>query len=252
MLDWIRSEHLKYKRSFARRLVLLAPLFFLLIAIPQRWLIAPGAIKPWTLLLGQVYNWWPLLFMPLGTALMAALVELQEKKAGRYRNLRMHPVPPAGIWIAKVAVLAYYALMSTLVLMGAVLASGLLTAAGAIPWSSIVSGGLVIWLAALGTIPIQLWAAAWKGTLFSLLVGFLGMVAGVAAAPLPYWVFVPWSWPLRLMAPVIGVHPNGVLLDAADPLRDAAVIPVGIGLSLATVIVMTLLTSVWFGRREVR
>ncbi|HHY67819.1 MAG TPA: lantibiotic immunity ABC transporter MutE/EpiE family permease subunit [Alicyclobacillus sp.] len=251
MLDIIQSEHLKYKRTLTRRLILLAPLFFILIALPQELVMPPDYVRPWRLLLSQVYNWWPVIFMPLGTALFASLVALQEKKAGNYRNLRVHPVSSTAIWTGKIILMAYYSLLSTLVLIIAIVVSGLITAGGTIPWSIILPGGLLIWLTSLSLIPLQLCAAVWKGTIFSMAVGFLGMVVGVAAAPGPYWMCVPWSWPTRLMCPVVGVHPNGVLLEASDPLKDPAVIPIGIVLAITAFVLFTWITSLWFKRREV-
>ena len=56
---------------------------------------------------------------------------------------------------------------------------------------------------------------------------------------------------MRLMCPIIGVHPNGVLLSPDSPLRNASVIWAGTVLSLGIFLVLTLLTGIWFERREV-
>ena len=83
-------------------------------------------------------------------------------------------------------------------------------------------------------------------------IGVIGFIVGVLAAGESYWVYVPWSWPTRLMCPIIGVHPNGTLLDASDPLRDFSVIPIGIVLAIIAFIIFTILTSIWFSKREVK
>ena len=106
-------------------------------------------------------------------------------------------------------------------------------------------------LTSLALIPIQLWAAAAGGMSVSLGMGFAGMFAGGFLAPEKYWVFCPWSWPVRLMCPIIGVHPNGVLLSPDSLLRNASVIWAGTVLSLGIFLVLTLLTGIWFERREV-
>ncbi|GAB7388055.1 lantibiotic immunity ABC transporter MutE/EpiE family permease subunit [Bacillaceae bacterium] len=252
MIPVIQSEHLKYKRTFARRLTWLAPLCILFIAFPQKLFLPPGDVKPWALLLYQVFNWWPVLFIPLGTALFAALVQIQEKKAGNFRNLRVHPISPFAAWTGKIIVMAYHTLLAALVLVAAVLLSGLATAGREIPWAKTVAGRLILWLTSLAVLPLQLWAAAWKGASFSLAMGFAGMIAGVVAAPTPRWIYVPWSWPIRLMCPVIGVHPNGVPLEESDPLWDPSVLPVGIALAAASFAIFTVVTAAWFARRDVR
>lgn len=255
MLNIIQSEFLKYKRTFKRKLILFAPLFFILIPLPQKLFMPENYLRPWELLLAMVYNWWPVIFIPLGMALFAALVESQERKAGNYRGIRAHNISPSSIWNSKIIVMAIHSLFATLVLFVAIIISGLMTAgtaSGDIPWGKIFAGGVTIWLVSLTLIPLQLWAAAWKGTFASIVLGFLGMTAGVIAAPEPYWVYVPWSWATRLMCPIIGVHPNGIPLEASNPLMDPSVIPVGIALSLVFLIIFTIITSARFNRRETR
>ncbi|HZK84185.1 MAG TPA: lantibiotic immunity ABC transporter MutE/EpiE family permease subunit [Desulfosporosinus sp.] len=252
MINILLSEHLKYKRTFTGKLIISAPLFFVIIALQAKLLMPANHIKPWWILLDQVFNWWPVIFIPIGTALFATLVNLQEKKAGNYLNLRIHNITPYTIWIGKIVVMAYHSLLAILILIAAIVTSGLITAGGPIPWSEILVGSFTIWLTSLALIPLQLWAATWMGTSFSMAVGFIGLVAGVIAAPKPYWVYVPWSWATRLMCPIIGVHPNGVHLETSDLLRSPSVIPIGIILALATLIILTMITAVWFNRRELK
>lgn len=252
MIPMIKSEFLKYKRTFMSKLIVLAPLFFVIYALPQKLFMPADYLRPWQLLLDLVYNWWPVIFIPLGIALFAALVELQEKKAGNYRGLRARDISPAFLWVSKIIAMAGYMFLATLVLILAILISGLITAGGAIPWLKIFAGGFVTWLSALSLIPIQLWAATWKGTFFSMAIGFVGLIVGIAAATQPYWIYVPWSYAIRLMCPIIGVHPNGTLLEAGDPLTSSSVIPIGILLAILVFIVTTLISAVWFGKREVK
>lgn len=252
MMNILQSEFLKYKRTFTRRLIVFAPLFFILLALPQKLFMPGDYFRPWQLILDLIFNWWPVIFIPMGMALFATLTELQEKRAGNYRGLRTHDVSPARIWIAKVVVMGVHSLLATLVLIASTIISGLITGNGGIPWFEILAGGFTIWIVSLAIIPLQLWAAAWKGTFASMAMGFLGLLAGVMAATKPYWVYVPWSWPTRLMSPIIGVHPNGTLLETGSPLLAASAIPVGIVISIVTLVMFTFITAKWFSRREIR
>lgn len=252
MMNIIQAEYLKYKRTFTRRLIVLAPLFFIIIALPQKFLMPANYLRPWQLLLDQIYNWWPVIFIPVGTALFAALVQSQEKKAGNYRSLLTHNVSRAAIWMGKIVVMAWHTLMATLVLMASIIISGLITAGGSIPWLKIFAGGFTIWFVSLSIIPLQLWAATWKGIAASMTMGTLGLMAGVTAAPQAYWIYVPWSWPTRLMCPIIGVHPNGTILEPGNQLLDPSVILPGFVVSLVAFIIFTSITARWFNKREVR
>lgn len=252
MLNLLRAEVLKSKRTFARKLVCGAPLFFVLYAIFVKMRLPDQSIGGWDALLFMVFNWWPVLFVPIGTALLCGLTEAREKKSGAERSLRALPVSPRRLWLAKTVVLAGHTLISTGVLVVSVLIAGLLIADGPIPFADIAMASAVVWLLSAALIPLHLLVAVWKGTTLSLLLGLAGMFAGVLAAPRPYWLLVPWSWPTRLMAPLVGVHPNGVPLPAGDPLLSRAVIPAGFVAAITFLTITLFLTALWYGRREVR
>ncbi|OUM95597.1 MAG: multidrug ABC transporter permease [Thermobacillus sp. ZCTH02-B1] len=254
MIRLIAAERLKYRRSFARRLALGAPLFFALYGAVVRFLLPEdGTNEVREVLLAMIFNWWTVLFVPFGVALLGVLAENRERKAGRYRGLLANPVHPAKLWLSRIVVLGYYQFMASVVLIAvAIAAAGLIPAGGGIPLAAITEAGLLAWLSSFGLAPVHLYAAFRFGTLPALALGTAGMIAGVVAAPEPYWIAVPWSWPIRLMAPVIGVHPNGVMLPLDDPLRDAAAIPAGILASMLFLVLTSALTAALFARREVR
>ena len=99
MIAVIQSEYLKYKRTFTRKLILCAPLFILILALLVK-IVAPDQNGDWSFLLTVIYNWWPVIFIPIGMALFAALIHIQEKKAGNLVNLRIHNVSPCRVWFA--------------------------------------------------------------------------------------------------------------------------------------------------------
>ncbi|MDI3312651.1 MAG: lantibiotic immunity ABC transporter MutE/EpiE family permease subunit, partial [Thermoanaerobacterium sp.] len=74
MINILKSENLKYRRTFMRKLIIFAPLFFVLYALPQKIFMPANYLMPWQLLIDLVYNWWPVIFIPIGLALYASLV----------------------------------------------------------------------------------------------------------------------------------------------------------------------------------
>ena len=250
-----KSELLKYKRTFMWKLIVFCPVFFAAYALITQASFMKNPMSgssswAWENLLALVFNWWPFLFLPLGYALFAALAASQEKRSGNYRSLRSHNVQPAFIWINKVAAMSLFSLLSTLVLAAATIIAGLLSGSGAVPIKHIAAACLICWVTSLALIPIQLWAATWKGIFLSMGIGFAGMAAGVLGAPLTLWIAIPWSWATRLMCPIIGIHPNGIILEPGHPLLNTSVIPEGIAVSLAVFLEGLLITALWFNRRE--
>lgn len=253
----LSSELLKYKRTFVGKLIVLMPLFFaaysLIVSVMMQNPLAEANGNTnitWTNILALIFNWWPCLFLPLGYALFATLVAIQEKRAGNYRALRSHDVSPALLWVDKIAGMAIYGLLSTAVLGVVTSVVGLITASGAFPIEKILSGAVICWVVSLILLPIQLWAATCGGVFLSMGIGFIGMIIGVLAAPSAFWIVCPWSWAARLMCPIIGIHPNGTILSGGDPLLSLSVVPVGIIVSLAAVVMLTLFTAVWFTKKE--
>lgn len=259
-MNGLRSELLKYKRTFMAKLIVFIPVFFAVYASVIQIIMKNNSLAEasgntstnWTMILSLVFNWWSFLFLPLGMALFASMVASQEKKAGNYRALCSLNISPIKLWANKIIGMAVYSLLSTSVLFIVVTVTGACTSEGAIPFGKILAGCLACWFTSLTLIPIQLWISTWGGTLVSMGVGFVGMIVGVIIAPTKFWLAIPWSFATRLMCPIIGVHPNNVILDANSPLLNPNVIPIGIIVSAVVLILVTVLTGIWFSRREVK
>ena len=247
MLNMIQSERLKYKRTFAKKLVYIAPLFFVLYAI----ITMPTIHSKYNYFEYTVFNWWPLLFLPLGTALIASLAAMREKKSGNYRALRCHDISIPRMWFSKIIVIAYYTLLSSIELMILLILLKLFLPNSISSAAIVVMASLTIWITSLAYIPIGLFFADRFGTVISIIVSLIGIVLGVVMAPESYWMFIPWSWGMRLMSPIVGVHPNGVPLKEGNPLLDPSVIPIGILTSIVIFALLSLVTAFWFSRREV-
>lgn len=254
-MNGLRSELLKYRRTFTKKLVILLPLFFVLQAMPSIWLMPKDVVRGWEHVNTMVFNIWTVVFLPLGIALFAYLIDMQERKAGNYRSLRAHAYSPGQIWVNKVTAMVIFTFIATLILFVATICSGLITITDGkwdIPWKTIFTADFLAWLSCLAIIPIQLWAATWNGMFASMGVGFAGLTVGMFVVKKSWWFVVPWSWGTRMMCPVLQLDPNGVMLDAGDPLLDTSVLPVGIILSVIGFFVVTGVTALWFQRRELK
>lgn len=243
MIDILKSEYIKSKRTFIKKLIILAPIVTILAAMCTQW----------KYILQETYNLWPAIFLPIIIALFTSLTSMQEKKAGNYRNLLIHNISPARIWIAKIINLAINLLFSCFILIILLLADFFILLHGKnIPLPKVILCPFYIWITSLTLIPIQLWASTWKGTLLSMAVGFIGIPAGVIAASKPYWMFIPWSYPTRIMCPILGIGPNALPLKAGDTLTYPVVVSSGLALSMMTFLIFTLITALWFTKREVK
>lgn len=256
-LDILASEWLKYRRTripwVAAGPAVLVFIFFALLGT-----LGPGAwgrldpAGPWHWMLVVLYNWWPLLWTSFGTAILAAMAVNQETRSGAWRALRVHPVSPARLYLGKAAALALWNLLSALLFVALVLATGIVGAGTPVPWRVIFEGAGLVWVSSLPVLVLELWIASIGGYALAIATGGVGLVVGAILAAGPRWLYMPWSWSLRLLSPVVGVAPNGIPMKPGDPLWNPHVIPVGIALSLVVALIAAFAGALWFSRREVR
>ncbi|BBL79455.1 multidrug ABC transporter permease [Rubrobacter xylanophilus] len=245
------SERIKYRRTFTHWLVALGPVG-LVLSYAMVGLLGESETT-WPLFLGVVYNWWPILWVPMGAALLAALAAWYEKRAGAWVLLRARPQPPAVLFGAKLLVLALHTLLSTAILAATVAVVGAVVIGAPIPLDTLLLGAFLPWIAALPILVIQLWVATAGGFGASVVVGVVGFISGALTAESSDLVhFVPWAWPIRVVIPIIGIHANGVPLGSGDPLWDSSIVPVILGLALIVAAALLAAGSLWFSRKEVR
>lgn len=195
----------------------------------------------------NTFNWWSILFMPIAIALWCAQSNQKEKKAGDYSNILLLPISLSKVWVAKIIVIALQALSSLLLFL---IMMGLLSFVfPGMPLFEMrqLEGLLLIWFTSLWEIPLLLYLAKRWGMGAALITNIVGgLVLGIAFSTKALWWLNPWSWSIRLMMPIIGVHPNGTLLSQSSHFRDGSVILIGILLATALVIIITALTSLAF------
>lgn len=242
MVRYFEAENLKLKRTFARKLVLLAPLATLLLT----WSLAAVWFQV------NAFNWWYILLMPGFIALICALSDQKETKKLGYRGVLSLPVSLKKVWIAKNLTLIFYAALSDLVLLIGILLGGT-SVPNPLPFGAACLGILLIFITSLWQIPLCLFLSRKVGMVGTVIIQVgVGDVLGILFATKSSWWLCPYSWTARIITPVLGILPNGTLAQSGDPLLNPAVIPIAIVLSLLLFAFFLLATTVWFPRQEAR
>ncbi|MGL4731875.1 MAG: lantibiotic immunity ABC transporter MutE/EpiE family permease subunit [Clostridium sp.] len=239
MFNMIQAELLKFKGTFSKKLAFIAPMYVLVYSLfMNRYFFQ------------SVINWWSVAIMPFIIAILCLLTSLREKKAGKYRTLKSKDINIKKMWISKIIVIGGYSLMSTIIFIFNIVIVELIFQTSQINMLNAVWGLLIIWLTTLILIPICLFISEKFGTFMIIAISTLGIAIEVFITLTDKWFLWPWSISMRLMCPILKIHPNGCLLEVGDPLLDSSVISVGIIVSIIGVIIFTLITSIWFLRRE--
>lgn len=241
MMRLINAEYIKGRHTFCRISIFLFPL-----------LVAAMAIF---LMGGQftqigAFNWWYMILLPTLMGMICIDLTGAEKRNGFF-NVSVLPIGKGAIWTAKVFTGCSYLLVCNAIVFGLTTISGAIFGAQYPLWQG-VAATMVLTIVHLWQIPLWMFVSTKFASVAALLGSLaLNMVCGfqdIAGGKL--W-FIPFAIPARLMAPILGINPNGVPLDAASPLHDTSVIFPGILITAVLFTVMLYMTRQWFdGRSE--
>lgn len=233
----IQAEALKVRRSAAARL----PWVGLALSLLQGllFLLSPAALQSWRGLTAWQTLWITFL-LPLFLALLAGLTAVREVRAGG-----------AGLWwrplswdVQARAELFWLGLLSLALNAGVVLPTllfgKLIGLSGEFPWLWLCALWLTLWVTSLPLLALGQRISRRWGLVASLMLAFLGDLAGIYFSERASWWLCPWAWPIRATFTLSGTAANGVPLTAESPLWQVSAWPV-VAVSLLVVALLAAL-----------
>lgn len=193
------------------------------------------------------YNWWYTLILPGSMTLFIALTTSQENRKNRHSLFSVVP-DKKRIGYAKIIFNALCLLMMCFLFFLSVQLACLLFHEKSDLMQTLYAT-FVLFLTFLWQIPCWMALTEYLGKfgviLISLLLNF-GM--GVVFAVKSLW-WIPFSIPARLMCPIMKILPNGMLIEATDPLANFNVVLPGILITVLVFVVTSGLYTKWFDQR---
>lgn len=243
MLNYIKAENLKCRGTFAKKLVVIAPVCMVLLAVCTGMYFTVNG-----------YNWWYTMILPGFITLVTALINQIEEKKLAYRAVFALPVNLKKTWYAKTALICIYIAIANLIHMCGILLGMFTIRAGmSLPVYKIFTATLILIVTSLWQVPLCLFLSKKFGLLMTVLLNIgIGITLGIFAAGKTLWWVCPYSWSTRLMCPVLGILPNGLFAKIGDVMLDKSVIPVGVILSAAIFILLIIITANWFSKLEAK
>lgn len=250
MYKLVCSELLKSKRTLLRPILFMgAAVFSVLLMIV--WNLAPDTLEnSWEHYTRMIFHMWAMTFQSLGLSLLCILTEYREKKNNTYRSVYTEARSVGKVWSAKILSMIFYSFaangLMTLFVLGLALSQKL----GAGTLLSAAEMGAAVWLMSFAVIPLVLFQTHRFGSVGAAGAGLFGLIFAPVMAPESCWVLNPYSYAVRGIVPLTGIHPNGISLEKADPLMNTGTMAEAFGLSLVCFAVFTLITAVLFSKRE--
>ncbi|MBU3185325.1 lantibiotic immunity ABC transporter MutE/EpiE family permease subunit [Clostridium estertheticum] len=240
MLKYLQAENLKCKRTFIKKLILIAPMVTFLIALSSvMWFQANS------------FNWWYMMILPGYISLMAVMANEKEEKKLRYRAVFGLPISLKKVWISKVLINGIYMTLSCMILSVGIILGGYYFSI-IIPFSRVIVAVALIAVTSLWQIPLCMFLAKKLGMLGAILINVGGgSVLGALIAIRSMWWICPYSWTARIMCPILGYLPNGLKAEIGSSILSPVVIPIGIILSLILFALLLIVTTNWFEKQEV-
>lgn len=210
MREFFAAENLKYRRTFLKGIAVIMPLVTVFLAA---WLTH----NYFTV---DSYNWWYIGLYPGFLGIMCSMIGRKDKRKKNYTIWSL-PCSMGRIWDAKILVGAKMSAVSVVcvvvltVLAGKVMENVLHVQFFVSPSvGRQVLAGAVMWLTTLWQIPFCLFLSQKIGT-FLMLVLHMGLysVLAVTVSLKPWFAVFPGAITSRLMCPVLGVLPNGLILQ---------------------------------------
>ncbi len=246
MKIYFLAEKLKYRHTFLKGLVILMPLVSVFLSA---WLTHDYFTV-------DSYNWW---YIGLYPGLIGILCGIIGGKDKRKKNFTIWSLPcrMEKIWDAKVligAMMSGIAMSCTIILTiitGKVIENMTHRTFSVYPSIKMqLAAGVIIWLSTLWQIPFCLFLSQKMGTFFMFLVHMGSYTVISATISLkPWFALLPGAITSRLMCPVLGVLPNGLLavegqMTWAPELMETQNLPIGILASLFWFLIF------WWGSRK--
>ena len=240
MISYIKTELMKEKRSANLKLGIIVPIIFVLFNIAMVSLMGKSS-EGKSYILATSFNWYPLLILPIVLSLLVVNINGKEKSEHivlqKSKNLSFIKIELAKNIII-VAELFIILLISTILIF--TVATFFL--GEKISLSQLIIATICLFIGSLPIVALSfLIYGLTKKKAVLILLNFVLTFPSAVIAVTKNWILFPWSYNLRMLSSVVGVHPNGTFLETGSKLMNMDATYLGLLLSIAVyVVVLTL------------
>lgn len=237
MIDIIKSEFQKSKRTSINKFVIITPILTLILSF----------------LLGDVqndYNWWYIMFLPGMLSIISSQVITREEKIS-YKGLFLYPQDKGTMWVGKIIYLNILLIITSLIFMVGIICFSFIYVNPTISLNNNIWATLILIMTFSFQIPISLFLTVkfnmFISVIFNVAMTFLGALSFGTNL---FKVLYPYGISSALMVPILHVLPNGLQV-AENSMLPEVNITVGILINVVVFIIITTITTLWFRNKEV-
>ena len=120
-------------------------------------------------------------------------------------------------------------------------------------FSTLLFASFLLIITNIWQVPLCFFLAKKFGFIASITINaVLGIALGILISDSAFWIYCPYSWGIRLMIPVMGILPSGVLAEASNPMVSNTSLLIPCILSICLFTLLTMISAKWFSKQEVK
>ncbi|NFH70160.1 lantibiotic immunity ABC transporter MutE/EpiE family permease subunit [Clostridium botulinum] len=248
MLKYFLAENKKIKNTFLNKLVWLAPILTILLSM----FLAVDYFQV------DSYNWWYTMMLPGSLSLGCCLLSRIDGKMKNKAVISL-PIDLKKVWFAKILIGIKNLAISCIIILvcsqlGVVLIN--LESMKEISVINRIYATILLIITFMWQVPLNIFLENKIGLFGTVILSLVANIFFGIMAVKSYWWMIPFSYPFRIMCPVLGVLPNGLMAVPESQTFTPEVlsyssIPFSIIVSTSLFLILTYLSAKWYERREV-
>ena len=239
-MNYLKAEHLKFKRTISNKLLLIAPLLTAVFA----WIV--GGFYGFQYM---TFYWWYAFLLPGTIAILCSLAHQKEERAGKYYSVLSAPINLKQFEYAKALILIEKLIVATLFLAVFAAVSNLIYPALAVySVGRNFAGSIALIFASIWQIPVCLLLARKTGFLIPIVANtLLGILMPILFGNTAIAWVCPYCWAAKTAELLMGIESNGTFAGVA-PFSWSVLLP--LVFSVILYILLTLWDAANFSKKE--
>lgn len=208
-MNYLKAEHLKFKRTISNKLLLIAPLLTAVFA----WIV--GVFYGFQYM---TFYWWYAFLLPGTIAILCSLAHQKEERAGKYYSVLSAPINLKQFEYAKALILIEKLIVAALFLAVFAAVSNLISPALAVySVERNFAGSIALIFASIWQIPVCLLLARKTGFLIPIVANtLLGILMPILFGNTAIAWVCPYCWAAKTAELLMGIESNGTFAGVAD------------------------------------
>ncbi|WP_242224944.1 lantibiotic immunity ABC transporter MutE/EpiE family permease subunit [Bacillus cereus group sp. BfR-BA-01380] len=250
MIPYVAAEKIKIRHTFLNKLIWLAPFATMLLAF----LLSMDYFQL------SSYNWWYTTILPGMLSLSCVLIVEKDKEMNNRAILSL-PISLKRVWLSKILLILGILICSCIIIFCGIQLSSLLVNKEnfkIIPSMNVLLGSIVLIVTIMWQIPICLFLGNKIGLFPTILLNMgANVFLGILFATKSMWWMNPFTYPSRLMIPIVKILPNGLYAEPKSAtftpeLLSYSVILPSVVISVVLFLFFTYITTKWFAKQEAK